>query len=333
MASDKEDAVGKIELVTRIASLYYLDNLTQAQIAERVGLSRIKVVRLLKHARDTGVVEIRVKTPPAMRTALETALIKRFGLQQALLAADQPNEGNQRELAAQMAASQLDRQVREGTVVAIGMGRNVGAVPDALPNVAQRSCAFVTAIGGSPQVGQPVNSADICRRLAERFGGSSECLYAPAYVESAELRESILQHSEVRGVLERAARASIALVGIGDAMDDSAVVRMGCFSARDMVRLRRAGAVGDILGYFFDIDGRPVGPGMNDRVISLNGAALRDIPCVIGIAAEPEKTTALLGALRTGILDVLVTSVGNARRILDRDGATANRLELAEAAK
>lgn len=319
MVTGREDADGDLELLTRIASLYYLDNLTQAQIAERVGLSRIKVVRLLKRARATGVVEIRIQTPPAMRTSLETALINRFGLQQALLVADQPNEENQRGLAAQMAASQLDRQLQEGATVAIGMGRNVGAVPEALSKVASRPCAFVTAIGGSPQVGQPVNSADICRRLAERFGGSSECLYAPAYVKSADLRESFLRHEEVRSVLERAARAQIALVGIGDAMDGSAVVRMGCFSAEDMVRLRRAGAVGDILGYFFDDEGRPVGPGMSDRVISLNGDALRAIPCVIGIAAEADKTTALLGALRTGILDILVTSVGNARRLLDLD--------------
>jgi DNA-binding transcriptional regulator LsrR (DeoR family) len=322
MLTDREEGEGNIELLTRVASLYYLDNLTQAEIAARIGLSRIKVVRLLKRAREQGIVEIRIQTPPALRTSLETALVKRFGLQQALLAADQPSEANQREMVAQMAASQLERQLHEGAVVAIGMGRNVGAVPEAVLKAAPRPCTFVTAIGGSPLMGQPVNSADICRRLAERFGGSSECLYAPAYVENSRLRESFLRHEEVRGVLERARGAQMALVGIGDAMPESAVVKMGCFSADDMARLRQAGAVGDILGYFFDIAGRPVGPGMSDRVVSLNGDALRAIPCVIGIAAESDKTNALLGALRTGILDILVTSVGNARRLLELDKPT-----------
>ena len=327
MHSDRDDQDGNIELMTRLASLYYLDNLTQVEIAERVGLSRIKVVRLLKRARSAGIVEIRIQTPAAMRTSLETALIKRFGLQQALLAADQTNEDNLRGLVAQMAAGQLDRQLRDGDTVAIGMGRNVGAVPDAMPNkVAPRRCGFVTAIGGSPLVGQPINSADICRRLAERFGGSSECLYAPAYVESPQLRESFLCHEDVRSVLESARRAQIALVGIGDAMDNSAVVKMGCFSAGDMTGLRKAGAVGDILGYFFDMHGRPVGPGMNDRVISVNGEALRNIPCVIGVAAESDKTASLLGALRTGILDILVTSIGNARRLLDMDDSSASKV-------
>ena len=314
---ERHEDVGDIELMTRLASLYYLDNLTQLEIAERVGLSRIKVVRLLKKARNVGIVEIRLHTPAAMRASLETALIQRFGLQQTLLVADQTNEDNLRVLAAQQTASHLDSQLRDGDTLAVGMGRNVGAVPDAVSKVTPRQCAFVTAIGGSPLVGQPVNSADICRRLAERFGGRSECLYAPAYVESSQLRDAFLCHDEVRSVLANACNAQFALVGIGDAMDNSAVVRMGCFSADDMTRLRKAGAVGDILGDFFDIQGRSVGTGMKERVISVNGDALRNIPCVIGIAAESEKTTALLGALRTGIVDILVTSVGNARRLLE----------------
>lgn len=317
MPSEREDSDGNIELMTRVASLYYLDNLTQAEIAARVGLSRVKVVRLLKSARASGIVDIRIQTPTSLRTSLETELTRRFGLKQALLAADQTNADHQRTMVAQLVADQLERQLFDSAIVAVGMGRNVGAVSSAIPKVTARNCTFITAIGGSPQVGQPVNSADICRRLAERFGGTSECLYAPAYVESSSLRESFLQHEEVRSVLEKARMAQIALVGIGDAMPESAVVQMGCFSAKDMTRLRQTGAVGDMLGYFFDLQGRPVAPGMNDRVIGLNGNDLRAIPCVIGIAAESEKTKALLGALRTGILDVLVTSIGNARHLLE----------------
>jgi DNA-binding transcriptional regulator LsrR (DeoR family) len=332
MAFEKQDSEANVELVTRIASLYYLDNLTQAEIAARVGLSRIKVVRVLKKAREMGIVEIRIQTPAALRTSLETALLRRFRLQQVLLVADQENEETQRALVAQVAAQQLDLLLQPGDRVAIGMGRNVGAVPYAVRNALPRPCVFVTAIGGSPLVGQPVNAADICRRLAEQFGGSSECLYAPAYVESASLRESFLQHEEVRSVLERARTARLAIVGIGDATHHSAVVRMGCFSERDMARLRAAGAVGDILGYFFDMEGRPIGPGMSDRVIGISGSDLRQIPCVIGVAAEREKATALLGALRTGLLNVLITSLQNARQLLAMvgDNETGNRSDEGE---
>ncbi|GDX41441.1 DNA-binding protein [Armatimonadota bacterium] len=324
MPPSEQDNAGHIELITRIASLYYLDNLTQADISVRVGLSRIKVVRLLKKARELGIVEIRIQTLAVLRTALETALIRKFGLQQVLLVADQLNEVNQRELTAQVAAAQLSLLVQDGDRVAVGMGRNVGAVAGAVGAVAPRRCVFVAAIGGSPLVGQPVNSSDISRRLAERFGGDSACLYAPAYVESPQLRESFLNHEDVQSVLESARRARIALVGIGDARNQSAVVQMGCFSAEDMARLREAGAVGDILGYFFDIHGRPIGPGMSDRAISVSGDDLRAIPCVIAVVSESEKNVALLGALRAGLLNVLITSVGNARRLLEADEPVLN---------
>lgn len=316
--SEQENAT-RIELLTRIASLYYLDNLTQAEISERVGLSRVKIVRLLKKAREEGIVEIRIQTPAALTAPLETALIRKFGLQQVLLVADQISEATQRETAAQSAATYLSGQVRDGDRVAVGMGRNVGAVAGAIGLLPPRRCVFVTAIGGSPLVGQPVNSSDISRRLAERFGGDSECLYAPAYVESPQLRQSFLNHEDVQRVLENARNARIALVGIGDARSQSAVVQMGCFSTEDMARLRDEGAVGDILGCFFDIHGRPIGPGMSERAISVCGDDLRAIPCVIAVASESEKVPALLGALRTGMLNALVTSVGNARKLLEMD--------------
>ena len=146
------------------------------------------------------------------------------------------------------------------------MGRNVGAVPDQLSRLTGRSCTFVAAMGGSPQVGTGINPNDICRRLAERFGGKAESLYAPAYAESAASREAFVRHSDVRETLGRARLAQTALVGIGDARNDSAVVQMGCFSAAEMSTMREAGAVGDILGFFFDLDGRPAGGGIGPEI-------------------------------------------------------------------
>jgi DNA-binding transcriptional regulator LsrR (DeoR family) len=191
----------------------------------------------------------------------------------------------------------------------------------------------VSAIGGSPQIGVGVNPGDACRRLAERFGGQAEVLYAPAYAETEQDRATFLEHADVRETLEHARAAGIAVVGIGDARDDSAVVQMGCFSTADMARMRTAGAVGDILGFFFNIEGVEVTGGVGARVVGLSAADLRGIPRVLAVSSEPDKTAAVLGALRTGIVDVLVTSLGSARQVLAsageppdaRDGGLAAR--------
>jgi DNA-binding transcriptional regulator LsrR (DeoR family) len=309
-----------IELMTRVASLYYLDDLTQSEIADSLGLSRPKVGRLLKRAREEGIVEITVHTHPALSMQLENRLKERFNLQSALLVSDQGDEQTQRAQVARMVAGYLNRELRHVMVVAVGMGRNTGAVPEHVANVSPRTCTFVSAIGGSPQIAAPINSNDICRRLAERFGGQSKSLYAPAYAETTAIRDSFMNHDDVGGTLETARQADVALVGIGDAHDDSAVVVIGCFSAGEMQQLRRAGAVGDILGNFFDVNGQRIVNGMDNRVVGLNADDLQRIPSVIGIVSETNKVTAVLGALRSGMVNVLATSIGNARSILDMDG-------------
>jgi DNA-binding transcriptional regulator LsrR (DeoR family) len=307
------------DLLTRVASLYYLEDITQAEIAATLGLSRPKVGRLLKRARDERVVEITVHAHPALNMRLEATLKERFGLQQVFLAADQRDAPTQRALVAQLVAGYLARTVQDNMVVAVGMGRNVGAVPDHLARSAARACTFVPALGGSPLVGQPINPDDVCRRLAERFGSKSESLYAPAYAENEAVRDSFMSHETVRRTIDCARHADIALVGIGDARDDSMVVRIGCFSFQEMRRLRQAGAVGDMLGFFFDIHGIQAVHNMGNRVVGLGADDLRRIPCVIAIACEADKTAAILGALRTGIVDMLATSTGNARNILALD--------------
>ena len=306
----------EIELLTRVASLYYMEDSTQAEIASLLGLSRPKVGRLLRRARDEGVVDISIRTSAALSAKLESEIVAHFGLMTATLVADQSSAEAQRSLVARATADLLARTVQDGSVVAVGMGRNVGAVPGQLSAVPGRSCTFVSAMGGSPQVGSGVNPNDICRRLAESFRGRAESLYAPAYADSEPGREAFMRHSDVNETLARARAADIAIVGIGDARNDSAVVQMGCFSAREMAGMREAGAVGDILGFFFDVRGRAAAGSLGNRVVGLSADDLRSVARVIAVTSEEGKAASVLGALRTGIVNVLVTSVGIARQVL-----------------
>lgn len=318
----------EIELLTRVASLYYIEDRTQVEIAEHLGLSRPKVGRLLQKAREQEIVQIRINAHPSLSLQLESELLKRFSLKGTLLVGDQRDADMERMLLARMVADYLSRNIKAGQVLTVGMGRNVGAVPEQLAPGSPRAATIISAMGGSPLVAPPINPNDICRRIAEALGGKSEGLYAPAYAENKAVRDYFLSHEDIAQTLARARRADMALVGIGDARDESAVVQMGCFSLQDMIHLREAGAVGDILGHFFDIRGVPIENGMAHRTVGLSFEDLRDIPCLIGVASEPEKKLALLGALRSGIIDVLATSVSNARALLTLDGqATSGVVE------
>jgi DNA-binding transcriptional regulator LsrR (DeoR family) len=309
--------------LTQLAKLYYVDGLTQEDLARKFSISRAKVGRLLKRAEEEGIVEIRVRHHPRATQALEQELIDRFGIQRAIISVDHKDQDSQRELLAGLVASYLDRVLADGSIVAVGMGRNVSAVSHHAVSTTQRSCSFVCAIGGSYRGGEAMNADHIARRLALRFGGDSETLYAPALVGDELAFKALLENDTVRQSLNKAQRADIALVGVGDILEDSNMVRMGWFTPEEIAAAKQSGAVGDIMGYdFIDIHGQPATTSISGRVIGLTLADLKRIPNVIAIASEPTKVTGILGSLRTGAIDTLATTQSIAQMVLSLAQAT-----------
>ncbi|RKF20280.1 sugar-binding transcriptional regulator [Alginatibacterium sediminis] len=307
------------EQLTEISIAYYQDGETQEDIAKKFGISRAKVGRLLRKARDEGIVEITVKYHPVFSAKLEQQLTERFGLKRALIALDQTDENEQRRLVAMQVSNYLNTNLRDEMVVAVGQGRNIAAVADHVGVEMQRNCRFVCAIGGTHRSGDAMNADHICRQLAKRYNGRNETLYAPAYVENEEINRLLCQNSTVKDTLDLARKSEFALVGVGDMNENSNMVKLGWFSPKEIVEARlQQGIIGDIMGYdFFDIHGNNSETVMSGRVIGLNLNDLKRIPNVIAVASESSKALAVLGALRTGAIDVLATSVSNALTILN----------------
>lgn len=306
------------ENLAQLATLYYFDGLTQDELSRMFSVSRATVGRMLRRALQEGIVEIRVRPSNSYAADLEKALVERFGIQRALISVDHKDQEKQRELLAGLVASYLDRILVDGSVVAVGMGRNVSAVSEHAMSATQRQCTFVSAIGGSYRGGQTMNADHIARRLAARFGGECESLYAPALVDDPELRLKIIDNDIVRHTLDKARRADIALIGVGDMSEDSNIVRMGWFSPREITQAKVAGTVGDVMGYdFMDIRGMPSALAMQGRVIGLSLPDLKRVANVIAVASEPTKVSGLLGALNTGVINTLATTASNAMSLLN----------------
>jgi len=314
-----------LELVTEIAALYYVEGLKQEEISAQLNLSRAKVGRLLKRAHDEGIVEVRVRHHPAVSAPLEHELLQRFALDRALIAIDHKDIDRQRAAAADLVAKHLDRSLADGSIAAIAMGRNVSAIAANAFAPAQRECLFVAGIGGSQRAGEEMNPDHIARRLAACFGGESETLYAPALVADPSLREAVLNNHTVKQTLDRARRADMAVIGVGDISEDSNMVRMGWFSPQEIAQARLSGTIGDMMGYdFIDIHGQPAAVPMQGRVVGLTISELKRIPDVVAIASEKTKAAAILGALRTGVINTLATSATNAHSVIKLDDATRN---------
>jgi DNA-binding transcriptional regulator LsrR (DeoR family) len=317
LTSDEEFEIrSSSDLLVRIASLYYLNNETQESIAARLGLSRQKVQRYLKKAHDEGIVEIRIHPSSAETNDLAEEIRDRFQLRDVLVAPAHPNPHAQRKAVAQEAAQFMEGFLKGGMVVAVGMGRNTGEVPNYFNPSKAIDCTFVAAMGGSPKVDLRINPNEICRSLAEKSGGKAEILYAPAFVESSEMRSLLVQQETIRNTLDLAKRADVALVGIGGTDDACVLVKSGSFSVYQVRQLRNDMAVGDLLGNYFDIYGNLISSDLYGRLIGLTIKDLERTETVIALVSESNKTTSILGALRTGIVDILIVDASNARGVL-----------------
>ncbi|WP_392559490.1 sugar-binding transcriptional regulator [Orbus mooreae] len=307
------------ELLTEIAVAYYENEQTQEEIAQRFGISRIKVGRLLKKARTEGIVEINVKYHPVFSSKIEQQFVNAFGIKRALIAIDHQDEEEQRRQVASLVTNYLSSVLKNGMTVAVGQGRNVAAVASHVGIFPEKQCKFICGIGGTLRDGELIDADHISRNLARKFNGTSETLYAPAYVENRELKKAFLQNRVIKETLERASKADIAIVGLGDMNENSYMVQLGWFTPQEIMHASISqGVIGEIAGYgFFDIQGRPVDTVMNDRVIGLSIEELRNIPCVIAVASENTKAMAILGALRSGVVDIIATNSSNARTILN----------------
>jgi DNA-binding transcriptional regulator LsrR (DeoR family) len=311
-------------LVSKVARLYYEQDLTQGEIAGCLNLSRQKVQRLLKQARKEGVVQVIIRPVKGTFPELERALEARFGLQEAVVIEStnaQDQEVVSREVGA-AAADYLERIITPGQSLVISWGGTLLGMVNALVARPVRKdltgIAVIQGLGGLGDPNKEVHAADLTRRLAQVFNGRAILLPAPGVAGSKESREAFYADAHVRQALDQARRAGLAVMGIGAPRPDSILVREGeIVQWPELQALSRQGAVGDINLRFFDEQGVPVASDLDDRVIGLTLDEIRNIGFVIGIAGGATKFKAIHGALVGKLIDVLVTDRHTAQAILE----------------
>jgi len=305
-----------LDLLGKVARLHYEYGLTHQEVADAVHLSRVKVTRLLRRARDLGIVQIRVRSDASPYAALETELSLRFGLDEVLVVPARDDETDQRESLALAAARYLQRILRDGMVVAIGLSRTVAMIPQFVVDPRPASATFVSMSGGLRKVSLAVNPYAGTERLAQLFGGTAEHLHAPAIVGSRAVADALLGDPATAQALERAAAADVGLLGVGGISGHATLVDEEELTPSEIEELVAAGAVGDVAGRFFRADGSPVEHELNYRVIGLTLEQVRRIPLRLVVAGGPDKAEAIASALRGKLATVLVVDADNAEQML-----------------
>jgi DNA-binding transcriptional regulator LsrR (DeoR family) len=323
------------ELLAWVASMYYEDKLTQDEIARRVGTSRSTVSRMLGEALDEGVVEIIVHYPWKTAPDIEEELIARFDLAQAkvLLSHDRPYAERLHGLGV-LAARYLEVLVgewdkRDALRLGISWGVAVHSTVQALrPKYGRshhpigkrlhRPPVTVVQMVGAVGEGDPlIDGPELARLLAGVYGGEYRYLHAPLIVEDVHARDVLLAEPRIRETLTLARHADVALVGIGAPTPAVySLLRAGYVDREALAELRDQGVVGDICARHYDARGNVLDIELNQRVVGIDAEDLHDIEQVIGVAGGEAKAEAILGALRGGHVNVLVTDEATARKVL-----------------
>lgn len=310
MLAVRRRGTSDVRLMVRIAQLYYGMHLSQAEIGDRLGLSRFQVGRLLDRAVEESIVRIEVVHPSARLVDLEDALMARFRLTAAVVAdvpaatAGQEADDLARDAVAEVAVDLLAKLRPTGTI-AVSWGRTMLEVACRLPMGWTDAEEIVQLNGAASRSTQPTRVNEILERFAGTSGASFRGLAAPAIVGSNDLRDALMKDPAIRETIDAARSAPAAVFGLGIPAPDSPHLASGFVDEDELARLRAKGAVGDVIGRFLDGSGDIAWPKLDRRTVGLPLRDLRAKPFRMGVAAGVGRGPIALAAIRAGVVNVL----------------------------
>lgn len=300
----------------RIARLYYESEMTQERIGDQLGLSRVKVQRLLRLAREAGIVEIRINGSDGAIEALGDALVAILGLKDAIVVADAATSEGLIAGLAEGAASWLSAALRPSMRVGLGLGRTISRIPDMFGVRGSIDCTFTEIEGAAPDTTAGFAAYNVTSRMAAIAGARAEFVRAPTFVSDRDLRDRLLREPSIASALDRARQSDIILQSIGPVSESALLHIHGVLTAKDLDDLRSRGAVGDALGHYFDRSGTHIPFRTDDMHVGLTLEDLTKLPVSALVAGGPEKMTSVRAALQGGYFNVLITDATTAQTLL-----------------
>ena len=317
-----------VALITRVVSLYYREGLTQQETAARLGVSRQTIGRILKQAQDSGIVRIEIFSPFTEVESLARQLEKSFGLREAIVSApDLPGDAEALRAVGRASASLVERRVQPGMVVGLGWSTTVLEMVKHLNALESPGTVVVQLDGGVPHGRHPNEASDIVHRAALAMRVNATSLMTPLYVDTTEIRDTLIGDSQIHQALELARQSDIAIFGVGAVSKGSTLYATGYLGEDLIDELRTEGAVGEILGRFFGEDGNPLGRELSERTIGLELEALTHIPFRCLVASGEVKIAAISSALRGKYANAIVTDEKTAIALLSSNEAKAEDSE------
>ena len=299
-------------LMVKCAWYYYFENMTQQAIADRLSISRMRVIKLLENARQTGVIQFRLRSDGVGMVQQSRDLIHKYHLKDVFLIPEiSEDDSHPNESIARAGAMYIADRLGENACINVGYGDTLSRTLNHLATMVQTPVTCISLTGGV--------SYYLPNTRSNVFNARLYLMPAPLLASSPEMAAAMREESSVREIVRMAELSSFTLVGIGAMHDSATIVKSGTLSHNDLFYLKMNNAVGDVLCHFLDKDGNLIHTPIEDRLIATSLDQLKAMPNVIGLAAGASKIEAIRAALRGGYLDILITDEPTANLLLKDD--------------
>lgn len=299
-------------LMVKAAWYYYFENMTQQAIADRLSVSRMRVIKLLEAARQNGVIQFRLRADGVAVAEQSRALMEKYHLKDVFLIPETDREdASPNESIARAGAMYIADRLGDNACINVGYGDTLSRTLNHLATMVQNPVTCISLTGGVSNYLPNTRSSIFNARLF--------LMPAPLLASSPEMAAAMREETSVSEIIRMSELSSFTLVGIGPITESATVFRTGVLGNTDMFYLKVHDAVGDVLGHFLDRDGQLIPSPIEDRLISTPLQQLKEMPNVVGLAAGADKIDAIRAVLRGGYLDILITDEPTATLLLRED--------------
>lgn len=308
--------------------MHYKQGMSQQEIGKKLNVSRTTISRTLAQAKREGYVQIKINYPEGSAINLEEQLEKKFQLKEAVIASAQDDKERKEEIAF-YASDYLLRTLKNHMTVALTRGVTLQTMVEYLGkdvrlkflktddvNVVPLMAATNISISAEKSY-RMAYSNYLIEEVARIINGNSYQMLAPQYVTSPEAKEVFLKEESIKEVFDLAKKADIAVAGIGTLDHNSALINAELIPMEEFERLQKKGGTGEILSHVVDKDGNLIKDEFEQHLISLDLEDLKKIPIRVGVAYGMDKKDAILGVLRGGYINVLITDEDVAKYLIE----------------
>jgi len=306
--------------LVEVARLYYEHGFSQQQIARKLKVSRPGISRMLQSARKQGIVAITINNPTNHGTRLETQLIEKFSLKQAVVVPDDgENYSVVQNRLGQAAAQLLDELAEDGMTIGVSWGTTMQAVARNVKGGSHRNMTVVQLNGGISRAEFDTHASEIAKKIGEKYVAIPFLLPLPAIVDNKTVKDTIVADRNISRTLDLARQATVAMFTVGSFGHQSVLVKADYFEATEVDKLLTNGAVGDICSRIINTAGKICSPALNGRTIGIDLEEIINKPRSIAVAGGQRKLAAIQAGLKGRLFNTLVTDEWIATQLLSSE--------------